>query len=499
MLPNIKGKDMKLQQIIFAILIFGLIGCHTNKKVVLINGKIIGESKEQVQYTIPLNGICYWGFNESIQPDSLGNFQLVIRVYKPSFIKLSVPEKSYGTIVVEPGGSYNIEFDLSKKDKNFYVSGETESAQNLYNKLPNPGHIQVGARQYLKDTVSSIINVKISNQKAEEISKFKELLDKGKISKGFFNLVKNDRDLYYAAITGNVALHHFRIKLRKNENFPPELKQLWESVFLFLPLTNKSIMSSPWFYSYAENYVNFKEYTSAKFNLQNLIGLYENKTIHTHNIQESEKFLTGAILEYYYAVYVYFWCYQKKYEKEFISIFDKFKNDYPNSFYTKYLNTLVEPIVKFHEAKEIDFSENVRFVDNYQSIETLKQAVETLKGKKVYVDVWATWCYPCKKEFEYKSELKKLLKSNDIEILYISIDRDEDDSQWKDMIKYYNLEGNHIRASEELVADLKRIFNQSGRISIPWYILIDNNGEIIKEHAPRPSQIKELETELNEN
>lgn len=83
-------------------------------------------------------------------------------------------------------------------------------------------------------------------------------------------------------------------------------------------------------------------------------------------------------------------------------------------------------------------------------------------------------------------------------MLYISIDRDRDSIQWKNMIKFYNLEGYHVKANEELQDELIKIFDNNGSINIPWYMLIDNNGNILKKHAGRPSQIKQLEKEINE-
>ena len=66
------------------------------------------------------------------------------------------------------------------------------------------------------------------------------------------------------------------------------------------------------------------------------------------------------------------------------------------------------------------------------------------------------------------------------------------------MIKFYNLEGYHIRANKQLEAELRKIFDNNGSISIPWYILIDNDGNILRRHAKQPSQINELEKEINE-
>lgn len=84
-------------------------------------------------------------------------------------------------------------------------------------------------------------------------------------------------------------------------------------------------------------------------------------------------------------------------------------------------------------------------------------------------------------------------------MLYISIDRDQDSIQWKNMIKFYNLEGFHVRANKKLDTELRKIFDRGGSISIPWYILMDSDGKILKKHASRPSQLEQLVNEINEN
>ncbi|MCK9640126.1 MAG: thioredoxin family protein [Prolixibacteraceae bacterium] len=101
------------------------------------------------------------------------------------------------------------------------------------------------------------------------------------------------------------------------------------------------------------------------------------------------------------------------------------------------------------------------------------------------------WSYPIV-EYHKKAEMPLNEKSKIMEIVYISIDQEVKDKQWKEMIKYYNLEGYHIRASKELDSDLRKIFGQNGSITIPWYLLVDENGKILKEHAKPPSQLTEL-------
>ena len=51
-----------------------------------------------------------------------------------------------------------------------------------------------------------------------------------------------------------------------------------------------------------------------------------------------------------------------------------------------------------------------------------------------------------------------------------------------------------MRANKEFKEDLRNIL---GRFGTPRYLIIDENGNIIEEHAKPPSQIKEFEKQLN--
>ncbi len=489
---------MKLHQLIFTILITGLFSCQNNKNEVIISGIIDGDIPEKIEYTLPLNGVCDFAFKESVQPDSLGNFTISLNIEKPSFVKIFIPGKAYGTLLVEKGINYEVHFDLKLKEKQFKILGENQKGQKIYNSLPNPGHIQSGAREFLKDSIATEIKLKLKSLKKDEVALFEELLNNGEISEDYFQLIKIDRDCYYSAIQGTVAfIKKMQDDQRNNGVFTKEIQKMWEESFVETSPTSSSLTRSPWYFSFAESFIMFKEYTNDSFDLEKLKEISKKGLRHTHNIEESKKNLSSSMLEYYIASYLYTECFQKKYEKELITLFDEFKKEFPNSEYTSYIEPLVIPIVEFHKKKKEPFSKNTKFIDGYEKITSLKESVSSLNGKKVYVDVWATWCGPCKAEFKHKKELKKLLAAKNVEILYISIDRDRYDTQWKDMIKFYDLEGYHIRANEELGNDLRKIFDRDGSLSIPWYILIDENGNIIKEHASRPSNLKELEKEIN--
>jgi thiol-disulfide isomerase/thioredoxin len=102
--------------------------------------------------------------------------------------------------------------------------------------------------------------------------------------------------------------------------------------------------------------------------------------------------------------------------------------------------------------------------------------------------MWATWCAPCRLEFAKAEKLREVLSLKNIEILYISIDEDRNEKNWKDLIKYFNLEGYHIRANSTLCNDLKKIQNSENGFYVPWHIMFDEKGNKI----PIPSEIAEL-------
>ena len=101
-------------------------------------------------------------------------------------------------------------------------------------------------------------------------------------------------------------------------------------------------------------------------------------------------------------------------------------------------------------------------------------------------------------------QIDQFFKNNNIRFIincaaYTSVDKAEQDKQWKDMAVFYNLEGYHFRTNENFETDLRRVYNQNGLVTIPWYILINENGDIINKNASRPSEIHNLEKDINNN
>ncbi len=102
------------------------------------------------------------------------------------------------------------------------------------------------------------------------------------------------------------------------------------------------------------------------------------------------------------------------------------------------------------------------------------------KGKLVYVDVWATWCGPCKKEIPLLEKLQEEFKGEDI--VFISVSTDQDKAKWEKYVATKGMKGVQLHAGVGATISSDYMVN-----SIPRFILIDREGKIINSKAARPS------------
>lgn len=489
---------MKLSS--FLLLNWLLLAWNTNNlapKEVTISGKVNVGAIKEVSYTIPQRGIFHWGVKASSPVDAQGNFQIKIPCEETSIVAIGGVDQTRKVLILSPGDRVTLSLGAEKDEDFFEAKGPNEEGQKLFQDLPNPGFVQVAARKYFKDTVVSEIKSKIADEKAKDLKPFSALLKAQKITPAFYELVKADRDCYYAAMQAQIVwVKLLRTDPDKIKTFSPAHQSWFAETLKEHPINNKSLIRSFWWQEYADTYQDVSIFLDKDFDPKLNEEHYKNGTAHTFKMKEAPKRFSGEFLEFFQFYYIYDACLQKHFEKELIALFDQFKQQYPQSPFTPYLQPLVDPIVEYHQAQAAGFSDQYKFVENYASLNSLEEALKPFKGKKLYIDVWATWCGPCKAEFAHKEGLKNLLAQKGYDILYISIDEPNRDEAWKGMIKFYKLEGNHLRTNRDLNTDLRRIFDQDGAISIPWYLIVNEEGKIVNTKAKRPSNLKGLEGQL---
>ncbi len=127
---------------------------------------------------------------------------------------------------------------------------------------------------------------------------------------------------------------------------------------------------------------------------------------------------------------------------------------------------------------------------DYENHKGSNTSLDDLKGKYVYIDVWATWCGPCKREIPYLKEVEQEYHGKNIEFVGISIDRKEDYKTWKDFVTSEELVGIQLYADNAWKSQFVTDYGIEG---IPRFILVDPQGKIVSADAPRPSDSKLIE------
>lgn len=106
------------------------------------------------------------------------------------------------------------------------------------------------------------------------------------------------------------------------------------------------------------------------------------------------------------------------------------------------------------------------------------------KGKVVYIDFWASWCVPCRREMKYASKLREAFKNQDVVFIYLSVDKSK--NAW---IEASNDEGLNTLTHNYIVTNTeKSSFLESIDFGlIPRYLLLDKYGKLVHKNASPPS------------
>jgi thiol-disulfide isomerase/thioredoxin len=107
-------------------------------------------------------------------------------------------------------------------------------------------------------------------------------------------------------------------------------------------------------------------------------------------------------------------------------------------------------------------------------------SLASLKGKFVILDVWATWCGPCKQQSPYFE--KFAIKYKKEKIQFVAISTDDNIQNW-----YIAAKTKSKSVLQWHAIDRNKLGNDYNVVSIPRFILIDPNGNFVNAKMPFPS------------
>ncbi|MFB6316976.1 TlpA family protein disulfide reductase [Saccharicrinis sp. FJH54] len=395
-----------------------------------------------------------------------GSFSDVVKIDRGQFLDFIIDRYGFW-LYAKPGDKIKVSFDLQDLKNRKYdlvnIEGSPESQLTL-KVVENTSKIPV--RQLLAFPAS-----KFDDYLKSELDRNFALIDSfktaTKVSPEFTDMIKMYANINVAQIYKYYPAYHSRYAPGDTSAIPESFALVGEDI----PLNNMT------YYKYLPSYKTFvlNEY---QIKIDNALGEYKDDS-------ESDVYLNKSI--------------------DAIDSLDadpEIKNDLAKNIFRMYPR-MTESQKTIAENRYLEVLSNDKDIDEFRSkMETFNSikpgmpapdfsypdmngnmvSLDQLKGKVVYVDVWATWCGPCKYEIPFLKKLEADLHDEDIAFVSVSIDPDKSD--WEQMVKSEKLQGYQIFADKAGESDIVKKYIIEG---IPRFILIGKDGKIIDATATHPS------------
>ena len=402
--------------------------------------------------------------------DSAGNAVLEFSFSKPSFAYFRLGEKT-GSLYLSPDDDLQIALDINSPDSKAVFRGKGAETANylLENDLIRNKFEMAGGKSFL-DLDSEAFLSRLDSLDNALSSFHRAYTDSIKMTKEVRGLLGKENKMFLLFRKQNHALSNYG-----NVTIHARLKNVNDETPFDTTLLNAhSGIYSTILVFYLKSKFEFKLFTGKTKEQSKLI--YEQlPTIVDHEIRKEN--YPQKIKEFLIAKNVYSQFAERGINPLTDSILQNFKKDFNSSPFQPSLDKQRNSWLVLATGKPAPNFEGV-------TPEGKKISLADLKGKIVYVDVWATWCVPCVEEIPYSKKIRKEFEQNkEVVFAYVSTDRDK--TAWKNYLrKDPAFKGTHINLSEKGADFIYKSYKMAG---IPAFMLIDQMGNIVSVKASPPS------------
>ncbi|MFN8240264.1 MAG: TlpA disulfide reductase family protein [Bacteroidales bacterium] len=382
---------------------------------------------------------------------------------------------------------------IRKNDFNSYY--KTDLGQQYFNLIDNgtSGSLYHEDWNLLQpDSLLLILDRRIKNQ----LSYFDGLLKAGEINKTFYDIAR--LNIEYTNAYRLVATIYYSWPQGKfktsDTTIYPRLKKIYSEVFRRYPVNKELKIETHYCF---DRYVDlYLLYIADSETGEYIPGSRKGKASEIQ-LTYSENYLNNKANDFYRMLktLTYMFDYGSnslKVGKEYLS-----KPHLESKFADRYIEEFLIPRAKEYEDQyNRPLPSGIVILDEKDTLETFEQLLSLVGGGPVFIDLWGTWCLPCRYQFQYIDSLKPFFHDNGIKKIYIAVEYQTGREEWKNFLKLYNPEGYHMMANSRFKADFER---HAGKISkFPTFMIIDKNGEIVERNAFFPSDAKLLVDQLKE-
>ncbi len=495
---------MHLKKIILFVLI--LFNCSVVFAQFKLSGKIKNYlGKEELKINIPLVFGFYKENTIAIPVAKDGSFAMVLNIDKAKFANL-IFQRTFHTLLLHKGKDLTIE--INEKDSTVSLKSGTA--------LPEIKVMQVAdIEQYpffLINEGKAFSDLSLAALREKVVVPYFAQRDE-KIKKVMASGIANKDKLLIAAELKYIAFNYLNDLARTQLSNRLVVDSLVMEVFNASNPAPDTWPAGPQYFAFVDNYVRYLE--TKAFAIVKKDSIKPNQPIPYYGISldsanvayskygkpylrwicVSKNFSAPVAIAYNYQQLIKL--YQDKDLRQFEGLYHSFKNKFPANVYQKDMDVKLTSLKNTLIANQRN--PNIKIIDGYSQVKSIYDVVKNYKGKVIYLDIWGTWCGPCKEELGYVPELKAHFKGKNVVFIYLDMDEEDKDSSWKEFIKTNNMEGIHLRKNRQSIAPIwtELLVNAEDKEQYyPQYFIFDKDGKLAVTKANRPSSKVELYTQL---
>ena len=176
---------------------------------------------------------------------------------------------------------------------------------------------------------------------------------------------------------------------------------------------------------------------------------------------------------------------------------------YPDEVVKKYRNLYREITGDTSFLKQSINKENLISSDGYSTDLVLEgldgrqydygALLDRYKGKVVYIDLWASWCAPCRAGMPAAKKLREQYKVKDVVFIYLAINDTKE--AWQGAVR--SCETDYLAENFRILnAGDSKFLSEIKHTRLPHLLLYDRKGKLVDYDAPRPDDIT-INTEID--
>lgn len=454
-------------------------------------------------------------FKETIRDST--NVEYTFKKQYPAIILVDVAGRKFNLIMSANTTLYVDIYPQIETNEWIVFRGDNAAGQKLYNTKPSVNWFMEIQKIFFDNKKNyHVIDTLIEKYTNYAINQVDSLKSLSEISLPFAEVLKKD---WFTTIYFNTAMNYniFIFEAKKFELSASDsiiLQGKEKRFFNFFSPLAPDILA----YVFGVDYIN--DYTYAIYHTvdssdKRYLPMFADHGSYGFLPDNLQKPMLGNAIVYQYVYNL------NDYNKEKATAY--FREKYPDSEYLPFIDKMAEKyrqsqadlskekikvVIKAITEKDVapkgekanilsyDGAIHIDTTNVPANINTLKELHDTyFSGKKIFIDLWATWCKPCIKEFDYKEQLDSLLNLNDIIPVQLSIDHPRYKEQWIRLVRDNKLAGYNFIINEALIKDIRQIANYSDPMAgmpIPHFIYMDEQGNIIEKDALHPDEIDKL-------